>query len=380
MIPLPGSNYDLVIPVFIVFVVLRTKSHYNVAQRLLHGVRYYVHVPSEDTNDKDTTFEGNIKRLQLAQTQFDSSSKESSRFLTMQLCYPPYETSVYLTVCTTLAYIVSTTYHLIHENEEYSCWIVLMIWAMLFYHLHSSIQILYLTGMAVLETNIAMMVGFLSFALVFGTLLLSPLAAISEIMQGLTIHTIALFMQISPAMAELSTFQSSMTTALNICISGVVGLVAMGTVIPIMRFSHTFVLMMFGRDQPHHPPATLAIKILLMADYLLSLVVALLFGAPLLYDHYPSQCRSMYGRSNTCADPTVSTLHTMQFWSLLILLFARLGAMKAHLQSLVDTPVFAVAAQVCLRCPGHGRGWGLSIFTLSSKLSSLSSLSPLICN
>lgn len=370
------SNYDLLIPVVVAFIVMRMKSVFNVAQRMLFGLSYYADGSSQEASDKasqksrignaDSSFQQSIERLRIGPKSINAS-KETAHFFSTQVYYTPFESLVYMAVCTVLGHCCSMLFHSVFEGYPQSSWIALMLWVTLFLYLQSSLQIVYLTGLTT-ETKAGIAVSVTVFLTVL-TLLLSltslPWIAVwsptlVDALQGLTLHATALTMQSSTLMAELVNYQGIASVAVMVAISTAAALITLGTTIPVIRFSHTFMTTFTDQNTP------ISTRCLLVVDYLLPLPVGCVLLMNLLLPPFSaSSCDTSTGvTSDTCTITTAwsvllgfdingESLDRVRLCGVLAVVVTRIVCMKSHLQCFLDTNIRVVTNQVPLIDAAH---------------------------
>jgi hypothetical protein len=203
-----GLNINLVVPVGIIFFMMRIKGVFNMALQLLHGMRLYTRIryganfPSDRSGDD--IIEKTIANLQLTLVEL-SDSNPTLYLLKDQLFYSTYDTLVTLAMICTLAYMWSMGYHCAMPLESPSCWVVLLLLSLATFAIQSQLQILYLTGWRARETRYAcavgVTVGVLSMALFSIPTTTSYVDAPTVL--AIANHTNAMILQLSPVLGAL---------------------------------------------------------------------------------------------------------------------------------------------------------------------------------
>ena len=339
---------------------MRIKAVYNVALRLISGLRFFTQrrfaiiskAPKENPTPSDI-IEKSIAQLNLTMIELDDSMP-TKYVLQTQLFYDMFEVLVNLGLGCFLAYLWSISYHCAVPTAMSSCWVVLLTLALVGFCFQCLLQILMMTGWRAKETKFAIIIGFIVFLVSLVQFFTEFAYLDHNTVTAIAVHTNALLVQISPDLTAINLVV--MLPLVQVGLSIAFALMACGLVIPALRYSQALDTLNFGARSTL---VSFSEKGLLWFDFLLPLIVGILFSpAPqLIYAFtYPdssttnTQCTGT--TEGTCsADATNvgffdNTLMTAQLLMGGLMLVVRMLCMKKHLQCFLDTVVRVVSAHL----------------------------------
>mmetsp|Transcript_3176 Transcript_3176/g.6616 ORF Transcript_3176/g.6616 Transcript_3176/m.6616 type:complete len:559 (+) Transcript_3176:67-1743(+) len=357
---LSNVNITVLVPVCIVFALMRIKAVYNVALRLISGLRFFterkfaaiIKAPTNNPSPSDV-IEQSIAKLNLTMIELDDSVA-TKYVLQKQLFYDLFEAMVNLALGCVLAYVWSMCYHCAVPSATSSSWVVLLMLALAIFSFQCLLQILMMTGWRAKETKLAIIVGFVTF-LVSMAQFLSGLSYIdSETVTDIAIHVNALLIQISPSITAINLML--LTPIVQIALSVVCGLMVAGLVIPSLRYSQAIETLNYGMRAELSSNEE---KNLLWVDFILPMMVGIVFSPlPRIIEHfhYPSgmPCPTAAdGSPGTCSKQDMSQLDffdnlfvALQLAFVGAMMLTRLLCMKKHLQCFLDSVVRVVSAHL----------------------------------
>ncbi len=229
---------------------MRTKSTFNVAMRLISGLRFFtqqkfaaiVKPPTENPTPSDI-LEKSIAQLNLTMIELDNSL--ASRYiLQTQLFFDLFELLVNLGLGALLAYLWAMGYHCAVPSAVPSCWVVILLLAFAAFAFQCLLQVVTLTGWRARETKMAVITGLGTF-LVSAVLFYFKVSYVHhETVVAIAQHVNALTLQLSREIAPMSL--TVLVPAVQFGLSIFVGLLAAGLVIPSIRYSQAIEVMNFG--------------------------------------------------------------------------------------------------------------------------------------
>lgn len=393
---LTSININLVVPVFIVFALvsittsrlvhicllcylpsinilfpqMRIKSAYNVALRLISGLRFFTQrrfaaiskTPTANPTTSDI-LEKSIAQLNLTMIELDDSMA-TKYVLRTQLFYDLFEAMVNLGLAGFLAYVWSMNYHCAVPDAIPSCWVVLLLLTLAAFAFQCLLQVLFMTGWRARESKMAAIVGLVTFLVSFGLFYVDLSYVSTDTATAIAVHINALMQQISRDMPTVSLLL--LVPAVQAALSGFLGLMATGLVIPAIRYTQAIDTMVFG---VRAAIVSSTDKIMLWVDFALPLAVAFVFSPlPLLlvrlvfpkYGAAIEVCNSESGNNGTCSSVTAeqagafnNALMTVQMVLCGAMLVLRVLCMKKHLQCFLDSVVRVVSAHLIATNAGH---------------------------
>lgn len=282
-----------------------------------------------------------------------SSSIETSKLLKSQVFYGVYEVMINLAVCSFLAYGWSMAYHCAMPSAEFSCWITLLALASAAFCYQSQLQILFLTGLQARESILALRTGSVVFfvtllSLYFNILPVYSRATVSE----MAVHVNALLAQSSVRAVQIQV--DALSRLVEIGLSFFTAFLAVGMVIPAVRFTQNFHQMNFGSPYERAPLRT---RILLGIDFILPLYTAVLFSAlPDMLNKFKvvsklsndSNYQACSADDRECNASVVydNALFVVQLVIVAMTVVLRVFCMRKHLQCFLDSLVKVVSMQI----------------------------------
>lgn len=345
---------------------MRIKSAYNVALRLISGLRFFTQrrfaaiskTPTANPTPSDI-LEKSIAQLNLTMIELDDSM--ATRYvLRTQLFYDLFEVMVNLGLAGFLAYLWSMNYHCAVPNAVPSCWVVLLLLTLAMFAFQCLLQVLFMTGWRARESKMAAIAGLVTF-LVSIVLAYFNLSYVStETAVAIAVHINAMLMQVSRDMSTISL--DVLVPAVHVALSGFLGLMATGLVIPAIRYTQAIDTMVFG---VRAAIVSTTDKTLLWVDFALPLAVAVVFSplpqlaVQLVFPKYGTvSCAS--DNNGTCSSITAdqagafnNALMTVQMALCGAMLVVRVLCMKKHLQCFLDSVVRVVSAHLIATGAGH---------------------------
>lgn len=321
-------NIDLLGPLLIVFTFLRLKKYHSFPLQLLSGTKAYVSntlfnqnhlcMSARTNNQKDIPLPSKImKEHNLSRMELDSSVV-NTRIFSGVLLYNMYENLVYLGLSSFTVHIFSTVFHCFSPNSVYSIWGNILVALSVIIPFRALIKIVMMTGFSAFESRLAILVSAVCFFASASTLLLlAPLdilgLPLDDVLDSTAKHCNALLMQLSSTAWQPPV--SVMIILLKLVIALLVAMTSLGMVIPAMRFSQTFNIMIFGAD---HELAKE--KRIILLDYISPLFVALIMTAK----------ASPFGINSSTG--TDGYLLALQLSQVLIMVGIRVKCMKIYIQ------------------------------------------------
>ena len=315
-------NIDLLGPLLIVFTFFRLQKYHCFPLQLLTGTKAYVsnalfnknhlRMQTRTDNQKDAHLPDKImKEYDLSRMELDGSVRKS-RIFEGVLLYNVYQNIVLLGLSAFAVHTFSTIFHCISPESIYSIWGNILVAFSVVIPFRALIRIVAMAGFGAFETRLALVVAAICFvASASALLLLTPLdilgLPLDDVLNATAKHCNALLNQLSSTAWQPSA--PVMVIFVKLTISILVAMTALGMVIPAMRFSQTFNIMIFGADHE------LAIeKRLIILDYVSPLFVALIMTANV----------SRFGSDGY--------LLALQIVQVLVMIVMRLKCMKIYIQ------------------------------------------------
>lgn len=210
-----------------------------------------------------------IAKLQLTMIEIEDSS-QCLYLLKFQLFYDIYDILIYLSLSSFLGYLWSMGYYCYDPEVQISCWVVILILFLIVFSLQALVNIVYLTGFDRKESKIALLTSTVVFIISFLLFWIDCSYVDKQTVQAIAIHTNALLMQIDRNIHGIP-FQI-LQPIVYIALSILLALIALGLVIPAIRFSSLFLTITSG------PGASLLswkMKTLLLVDIAMPLLVVI---------------------------------------------------------------------------------------------------------
>lgn len=340
--PESGLNLDLLVPIFLMILVLRTKNVYFPIQNyLLYGLRLYL--PQEfslqkpagakakaglrELDNKPLTLEEKLDLVDVGPLITLNKGIQSLRFIKSLTFYNAYDTLVYVFVAAFLISIWSTMYQCYSPMlERFTMHANMVIFAAGMIAIHTQMQIIILTGVRA-EIKLSAIIGMSVIIIVLASLsfdtTLDLLFGTSErrgedVINATAAHMNALLLQLSASAPQPSLV--AMNGFVKILISFVCGALAAGCVIPSLHFSRSLLTLTTSRGTANER-ATTRDSLLLWVDFfapILAFLVILTHG-----------------------DGSPYSLGVI-ILSLFITALLRFSCLKLHLQSFLDTVVRSI--------------------------------------
>lgn len=349
---------------------MRIKVVYNVALRLISGLRFFTQrryaaiskTPKVNPTPSDI-IEQSIAKLNLTMIELDDSMS-TKYVLRTQLFYDMFEAMVNLGLGCVLAYAWSMGYHCAVPSAASSCWVVLLLIALVLFSFQCLLQILIMTGWRAKETKFAIIIGFVVFLTSMAQFLMELAVVDTVTVTAIAVHINALLVQVSPAISSLSL--NALVPLVEVGLSASFGLVVAGLVIPALRYSQALDTLIFGSRAALTSSTD---KNLLWLDFFLPMLVGVVFSPLPAMVHglaFPTAATcststsSSDGLPNTCSSADASNvsvfsngLMTLQLVLGAAMLLMRVVCMKKHLQCFLDSVVRLVSAH--LMATGEGQ-------------------------
>jgi hypothetical protein len=339
---------------------MRIKAVYNVALRLISGLRFFTQrrfaaiskTPKESTTPGDV-IEKSIAQLNLTMIELDDSMA-TKYVLRTQLFYDMFEAMVNLGLGSMLAYAWSMGFHCVVPTAESSCWVVLIMVALALFSFQCLLQILVMTGWRAKETKFAIIIGFAVFLVSMAQFLAGYAYVDAATVTAVAVHINALLLQISPSISAINL--NVLVPLVEVAISGGFALVVSGLVIPALRYSQAVETLVFG-TRAELTSGTY--KTLLWLDFFLPLAVGLAFSPlpELAYHQFFSSgvrvCAPDADVPGTCTNIDMYSvsvfsngLMTAQLLLAAAMLTLRVICMKKHMQCFLDSVVRLVSVHL----------------------------------
>ena len=333
-------NYDLVVPLFLMMLVLRKNMYLPFQNYLLYGLRLYL--PKEHalhntsyneksgrtTKKRELTLEDKMDSLFVGTRVTLNRGVQSLRFIKSLTLYSMYDTLISVFVA---AFLISTW------SSIYQCYTPMVnrftmhtnmiICASAIIPIHTQLQIMILTGFRAMEVRMSVLVGAivilivivcLSFELTTETLFGTSSRRGSDLIHATATHMNALLLQLSASAPQPSI--GAMSAFLKFCIAVVCGALATGCVIPSLHFSRSFLMLATTRGTSIERASPLG-SLFLWVDFFSPVVVGVVI---LIF-----------------SDGSPSSLGIILF-ALLSSSLLRFLCLKLYLQSFLDTVIRSI--------------------------------------
>lgn len=343
-------NVDLLVPLFIVFAVLRTNKVFAIKQRLLQGLRLFIplserlytqkRVPALTTDEHDLI---KTSSLQLGLIEIDLSIHKC-HFISVLPFFNMYENLVNLTICVVLSHMYYSWFHCFFPEASHGFWGGMLAFGLIVIALQCQFRVLIKTDFNAFETNVGVYLGLVT---VLGTFFLLQTQndvfefELNKSLMEISVHVNELTRQLShdPMQLPIDLFINVWKALFSLTF----GVACGSMVIPALRFSR----------QVHLKPST---KLWIWVDQLAPVVAATIL-TPSIYLHFASlgegTCNGLsLSESNVCVGGQsnfkigADSLFSLQLTALITVVVLRICSMKPQLQVLLDATVHTVSAHI----------------------------------
>jgi hypothetical protein len=342
-------NYDLIVPMMIIVIIVRTQSKiFNIPQRLLYGLRLFL--PKEDNEStypkvsKSLLIDNKFKHLNLGPILTINNSLFHHNFLSSQVLYGFYQNNVNIFIVAILMHIWNICFHCINPYAKYSQWGTIFAIFSLILSWQCQLYFLYLTGFKSTESKLSFIVGII-FAIIFSLYFLfknynqsSESFNWTEIDNNNTNITYEKFFEIfgfhiNSILSLLSNSLPQLTSIttgniLKLLIILFTTLTTIGQGIPSLRFAQTFHVMNYGIKIEQVSKIT---TIILWIDFIFPLLVSLIFLSDSIFLYFNIKYQINF------------SIQLSLFVAMGILKFI---LMKVHLQSFLGSVVRSISLQI----------------------------------
>jgi hypothetical protein len=363
-------NLDLLIPLLIVCGLLRLKNLYNIPQKLLRGLRFFVpnslisqkHLrpsPSDKSKqENDTIIDQKLDEFGLSMIELDGSTRKGS-VLSEMVLYNVYDRIVYLSVSSFIIHCFSTIFHCYSPNSSYSIWGALFVAISVAVPFRVLIRILFMTGFKAFESRMALVASLVSFVVTVA-LLLSSMdftgLSLDSVFQSTAIHCNALLLHLSTAAPQPPVL--TMVAILKLILSLLSAITAAGMVIPALRFSQSFCNLQFGAK---YERASVRTRLWLVFDHFLPLLVALdMIPYGLICSPFSTYIR---GAPSERAD---GFWLGVQLLMIMNMVSVRLSCIRIYLQNFLDATVKAISIEILVSNQANAKE--IQVCSLAQKL------------
>jgi hypothetical protein len=353
-------NPDLLFSLLIVFCVLRIKHWLNLSQKLIAGLKFfvpnvnkgqYLAGPPRDPTRAWSPIDGKLKALQLSMIELDGSTIRGLVLKQLPF-YQMYDTLLTLGLSVFLIHWWSAFFHCFIPEAPYSFWAKLLTVALALAAVHSEWRIIRETGFEAMECRAALFAGLTTFLMTLILLLEDSIDIMGlnlEVeLERTAHHANAMLKQLSEHNSTQSIYE--MIFYLKIFLSFIVAIIVVTMTIPAIRFSQTFLTLVFGSKGEVAPPK---MRALLFVDYLLPIAVFFLytpFGIPTLLVRAVTS--ALYGTSSSSAAWSAGEydgqLLSIQLVAVILLVVVRLAGLRQHLQCFMDAVVKPISVEIAL--------------------------------
>jgi hypothetical protein len=363
-------NIDLLVPLLIVCGLLRLKNLYNIPQKLLRGLRFFVsnslisqkHLrPSSSDKAKQQNvaiIDQKLDDFGLSMIELDGSTSKGN-LLSEMLLYNVYDRIVYLSVSSFFIHSFSTVFHCFSPNSLYSIWGALFVAFSVVVPFRALIRILFMTGFKAFESRTALVVGLVSFTVtalfLFSSIDFTGLS-LDDVLRSTAIHCNALLLHISTTAPQPS--ELIMVAILKLILSILSAITAAGMVIPALRFSQSFYNLQFGAK---YERASVRTRLLLAFDHFLPLLVALdMIPYGLICSSFPTYIKGFpFERGD-------GFWLGVQLLVIVIMVIVRLSCIKIYLQNFLDATVKTISIEILVNNQADAKGIQVSSLALQN--------------
>ena len=264
--------------------------------------------------------------------------------------YDWYDSIIHVGIAALLTHIWTMLSHCAMPLAPYHVWGSVLATLLVVLSIYSLLKVLYMTGRSAMEVKVAGIIGLMTFTLSLA-LLLAPMdfdltgLSLEKVFQNTAVHFNVLALHLS---SSVELWNVKLVTGLfKVSMSMWAALMASGMVIPALRHSQTFVVLMFGSA---HEKGTSSIRWLLLADYFLPLVLAFsIFLLPTISKLLTTSLSSSNSNINAISiTPPNGTLLFFQLTLVLLLMVVRLICLRPHMQSFLDAVVRSISMEIAV--------------------------------
>lgn len=342
-------NYDLIVPMMIIVIIIRTQSKiFNIPQRLLFGLKLFL--PKDEENEssypivsKSLKNDDNFKHLNLGPILTINNSLFHHNFLSSQILYGFYNNIVNVFIVAILMHIWNICFHCINPYAKYSQWSTIFCIFSLILSWHCQLYFVYLTGFKSMESKFSFIVGIIFSIIVSLFFYKNNNQSIESSFNWTEIDnnnsiTYEKFFEIFSN--HINSILSLLSNSLPLLTSNSIGnilklfiiffttLTTIGQVIPSLRFAHTFHAMNYGTKIEQVSKIS---KIILWIDYIFPLIVSLIFLSDSIFLYFNIKYQINF------------SIQLSLFIAMGILKFM---LMKVHLQSFLGSVVRSISLQI----------------------------------
>ena len=347
----------LVIACAVIFIIHRLNGSlkYNLPRLLLHGIQTFLpssfgKLTAEQTatlSERDEVGQ-RLHELKLGPMITLNSGLVSVRYINAQPLYKVYDTFINVSICAVLSHLCLAVYVMLRgktgaasSSKPYTLIDIssLMLLMSLVMSLQGQLQVVYLTGLGAREARYTVIIGFFAFAVALFTfkyqlrltnhIMMLPA---EDMLNSLAAHFSAILSIWSDRVPIYSL--EGVKGAIIFCVAAIFGGLVTGIVIPAMRFSHIFCLLLISGNR-NEKVRSLPLKAALVLDQMiLPLAIIVTFVLP---SFLPS-LREDYKKG--------------QFWiriqlvSLVAAGLLRLALMKTYLQTFLNATIRTISMHV----------------------------------
>ena len=359
-------NAETLVPVLVIFLLMRTKHIICWPLFFLRKLRFFVtnatrttlkspittkNVSTIDASgvDNSSIIEKQLKKLELSMVELDGTLVRGT-IISKLFLYDWYDSVIHLGIAALLTHIWTMLSHCAVPLAPYHLWGSVLATMLVVLSIYSLLKVLYMTGRSAMEVKVAGMIGLMTFTLSL-VLLLAPVhldltgLSLENVFQSTAKHFNVLALHLSWSVPLLH--EKLVTGLLKVSMSLVAALMASGMVIPALRYSQTFVVLMFGSA---HEKATPSIRWLLLVDYFLPLVLAIsIFLLPAILKLFPSSVsiNNIQIKTTSITAPNGALLF-FQLTLVLLLMLVRLICLRPHMQSFLDAVVRSISMEIAV--------------------------------
>jgi hypothetical protein len=348
-------NIDLLVPLLIVFGLLRFKKNFCYPQKLLSGLKFFVSntvlsqknlriQPSDDNKQQETSIiDKKLKEFNVSMIELDGSFRKGS-LLSSVLLYDVYDHLIFLSLSSFAVHTFSTLFHCAKPSSAYSIWGSLLVALSTVYPFRSLIRVLIMTGFKAFESRLALLVGAVSLV-GMAILLFTPVdftgLSLNDTLWSTAIHCNALLLQLSTTAVQPQI--PVMVAIIKLLLSLLTAVAAASMVIPAIRFSQSFVTLQIGAA---HERASKHMRYILAIDLLFPILVA---ATMIPYSPYSVVRVAEWERDD-------GNWLALQLLAVLTMVSIRLFCMRRHLQSFMDASVKSISVEIALNDNADAKG------------------------
>ena len=357
-------NAETLVPVLIIVLLMRTKQFLCWPLFFLRKLRFFVTnatrttlkspittktVSTIDASGVDNTsiIEKQLKKLELSMVELDGSLLRGA-IISKLFLYDWYDSIVHLGIAALLSHIWTMLSHCVMPLAPYHVWGSVLATMLIVLSIYSLLKVLYMTGRNAMEVKVAGIVGLMTFTLSLA-LLLAPVdfdltgLSLENVFQSTAIHFNVLGLHISSSIPLLNV--NLVTGLFKVSLSMGAALMASGMVIPALRYSQTFVVLMFGSA---HEKGTPSIRWLLSLDYFLPLILACsIFLSPAVFKQFTTALSTNHTDTTNITTPN-GILLFFQLILVLVMMIVRLICLRPHMQSFLDAVVRSISMEIAV--------------------------------